>query len=48
MDLIIKVCDNAADEVCPIWPGHPATSHRGYADPCALPDTEARRHQPMV
>ena len=41
MDLIITVCDNAAGEVCPIWPGHPATAHWGYADPSDAPGSDA-------
>ena len=43
MDLIITVCDNAAGEVCPYWPGHPATAHWGYADPSALDGTEEEK-----
>lgn len=43
MDLIITVCDNAAGEVCPYWPGHPATAHWGYADPSTMEGTEEQK-----
>lgn len=43
MDLIVTVCDNAAGEVCPIWPGHPATAHWGYADPSEGEGTQAQK-----
>lgn len=36
MDLIITLCDDAAAEVCPVWPGHPATAHWSYEDPTRL------------
>jgi protein-tyrosine-phosphatase len=43
MDLIITVCDNAAGEVCPVWPGHPANAHWGYADPSEVEGDDAQR-----
>ena len=43
MDLVITVCDNAAGEVCPFWPGHPATAHWSYADPSAGEGDEAQK-----
>jgi arsenate reductase len=45
MDLIITVCDNAAGEVCPYWPGKPATAHWGYADPSAGDGSDADKAQ---
>ncbi len=42
MDLIITVCGNAKNEVCPIWPGHPTTAHWGYEDPHGETDAEKR------
>jgi len=43
MDLIITVCDSAASEVCPVWPGHPATAHWGYADPSLTTGSDAAK-----
>ena len=40
-DFIFTVCDNAANEVCPIWPGHPMTAHWGIPDPAAVAGTES-------
>jgi arsenate reductase len=43
MDFVFTVCDQAAGEVCPIWPGNPVTAHWGIPDPAATEGTEAQR-----
>ncbi|MGE3334977.1 MAG: arsenate reductase ArsC [Rhodospirillaceae bacterium] len=43
MDYILTVCDQAAGEVCPIWPGHPVSAHWGLPDPAAATGTHEER-----
>jgi arsenate reductase len=43
LDFIFTVCDNAAGEVCPVWPGKPMTAHWGIADPAAVSGTDAEK-----
>ena len=44
MDFIITVCDSAAGEACPYWPGKPASAHWGYPDPAAVVGGDEEKH----
>jgi arsenate reductase len=43
LDFVFTVCDNAAGEVCPVWPGQPLTAHWGVADPALFEGSDAQR-----
>jgi arsenate reductase len=48
MDFVITVCDQAAGEACPVWPGHPATAHWGAPDPAAAVGSDEDVHHAFV
>jgi arsenate reductase (thioredoxin) len=48
LDFVFTVCDNAAGEVCPIWPGQPMTAHWGIQDPAAVRGTDEQRRKAFL
>jgi arsenate reductase (thioredoxin) len=48
MDFVFTVCDSAAGEACPVWPGHPATAHWGIADPAAVEGSDIEKERAFV
>ncbi|CAM3676208.1 arsenate reductase ArsC [Polynucleobacter arcticus] len=45
MDFIVTVCDDAAGEVCPVWPGNPATAHWGFPDPSQVQGSDEEKRK---
>ncbi|WP_262266053.1 arsenate reductase ArsC [Microvirga yunnanensis] len=48
MDFVLTVCDSAAGEACPVWPGHPSVAHWGIDDPATIAGTDAEKEQAFV
>ncbi|WP_315812468.1 arsenate reductase ArsC [Bradyrhizobium sp. SZCCHNR2028] len=48
MDFVFTVCDNAAGETCPVWPGQPMTAHWGIEDPAAVEGTDLQKEAAFV
>jgi arsenate reductase (thioredoxin) len=48
MDFVLTVCDSAAGEACPVWPGHPSIAHWSIDDPAAVEGSDAEKEQAFV